>query len=153
MIMPMEEDEYELIPLSPLRKIEKRLDKVERGSSSQEMVKELIDVVRTNQQIVDDIVKINSDTVSKITELTISVNQMVFKIEEFINRIEVTGTEKEEEKKEGISVSAGTVTADARLDKLEKRINTLLLATAARNKLRTSAAMTRRPPIPGLSRP
>ena len=53
----MEEEEYELIPVSPFRRIEKRIDRLEKGGSSNDMVKELIEVVRTNQRIVDEVVK------------------------------------------------------------------------------------------------
>ncbi|MBI4174045.1 MAG: hypothetical protein HY517_00230, partial [Candidatus Aenigmarchaeota archaeon] len=59
--MPMEEEEYELVPVGPLRRIEKRVEKIEKGGTSNEMVKELVDVVRTNQKIIDEVVKINSE--------------------------------------------------------------------------------------------
>jgi hypothetical protein len=131
----MEEEEYELVPLSPLRRMEKRMDRLEKSGTSNDMVRELIDVVRTNQQIVDDMVKINSDIINKIGELTASVNQSMAKIDEFLNRVEVGGAEEpvaEEIKPAAVPVSND---ADKRMDKLEKRINSLLLSSVAKSKL------------------
>jgi len=127
------EDEYELVPLSPIRRMEKRLDKVERTGTSTEMVKELIDVVKTNQSIVDDIVKINSEMINKVTELTNAVDKMTNKVSEFMNGLEVvkpseTG-EAGEEKITGIVSDA-----DKRLDKMEKRLNSLILSMMAKRK-------------------
>jgi hypothetical protein len=139
----MEEEEYELIPLSPLRRMEKRLDRMERSGTSNDMVKELIDVVRTNQQIVDDMVKINSDIINKIADLTASVNQSIAKIDEFLNRVEVSGAESPVP--EAIAPVAVPISneVDKRVDKLEKRINSLLLSSVAKSKL--GSKLQRRP--------
>jgi uncharacterized coiled-coil DUF342 family protein len=124
----MVEDEYELIPISPIRKIEKRVEKIEKAGTSTEMIKELIDVVKTNQQIVDDIVKVNSEMINKVSELTSSVGRMTSKIDEFIGRLEVAEPGETEEK---------TTTVDnvsKRLDKIEKRLNALILSTISKTK-------------------
>src|SRR3989338_9676503 len=87
--MPLEEDEYEIVPVGPIRRIEKRVEKMERSGSGNEMVKELIDVVRTNQKIIDEVVKINSEMINKISELSSHVTQMTEKLTDFLERIEV----------------------------------------------------------------
>ena len=128
------EDEYELVPMNPIRKMEKRLDRMEKNSSGGEMVKELIDVVRTNQQIVDDIVKINSDMIGRVSGLAASVQQMTEKLNEFMSRLEVVGNTTE--------TSTETPKNDEmerRMEKLEKRINSIVLSSATR----------RRPMMPG----
>src|SRR3989344_2871878 len=128
------EDEYELVPMNPIRKMEKRLDRVEKNSSGGEMMKELIDVVRTNQQIVDDIVKINSDMIGRVSGLAASVQQMTEKLNEFMNRLEVVGSSAE------TSVEAPkNDEMERRMEKLEKRINSMVLSSATR----------RRPMMPG----
>ncbi len=142
MFMPVEEEEYELVPLSPLRRMDKRLERLEKAGTSQDMVRELIDVVRTNQQIVDDMVKINSDVLNKFSELSTSVNNMLAKIDEFMNRIELEGTAPPEEKKEEGEAVVSDV--DKRMDKLEKRINSLILSTMAKQKIMQRPASTRR---------
>lgn len=139
----MEEEEYELVPLSPIRRMEKRLERIEKTSTSDQMVRELIDVVKMNQQIVDDIVKINSELINKITDLSVSVNKSITKMDEFMSRIEVA------EEAEGSQESAAPTLnkADERLDKLEKRINTLLLTTVAKSKF-GQKMQAKRPALP-----
>ena len=41
--MPMEE-EYELIPMNPIRRIEKRMERIESAGTSTDVIKELIDI-------------------------------------------------------------------------------------------------------------
>jgi uncharacterized coiled-coil protein SlyX len=143
--MSVDEEEYELVPLSPLRKMEKRLERVEKGSTSQEMMKELIDVVKTNQQIVDDMVKINSEIINKIADLSASVSSMVAKMDEFMSRIEVEGGIEEGPAKSAAEVVTAAPAADARLDRLEKRINSLILATMAKNKTMLPRPASKKP--------
>jgi len=129
----MVDDEYELVPINPIRKMEKRLEKIEKTWTSTEMVKELISVVKTNQHIVDDIVKVNSEMISKVSELTNSVDKMTTKINEFMERLEAA----EPVGSEGIVEERSTAvdTVGKRLDKMEKRINALILSTMSKKKI------------------
>ena len=131
----MQDDEYELVPLSPVRKVEKRLEKLERTGTSADLIKELISVVRTNQEVIDDVVKINSDMITRISELSNSVNAVTNKINDFLSRIEVSGREEIREgnsEEEGLRISEMEKKTDARLAKMEKRVNALLLSTMAK---------------------
>ncbi len=106
------------------------------------MVKELIDVVRTNQKIVDEVVKINSEMINRVSELSAHVQQLTEKLNDFLGRVE-------------IGESAETAQAPAerespeveqRIQKLEKRINSLLLSTVKAKQLRPM--MQARRPVP-----
>ena len=134
--MPMEEDEYEIVPVGPMRRIERRVERIEKGGGN-EMVKELIDVVRTNQKIVDEVVKINSEMINRVTELSAHVQQMTEKVNDFMSRIDV------EEGSPSKEVQS-TPEADLRIEKLEKRINSLLLSTMKAKQVRPTQ-MVRRP--------
>ncbi len=123
----MEEEEYELIPVSPIRKMEKRMERLEKGGSSNEMIKELIEVVRTNQRIVDEVVKINSEMINRVSDLSTGVTKLTEKMTNFLDRVEITELKNEEE---GAAVSqAAPSDVDQRVQKLEKRINAMLLST------------------------
>lgn len=122
----MEEEEYEIVPLSPIRRLEKRVDRVERSAGNSEMVKDLIDVVRTNQQIVDEIVKINSEMINRVTELSSAVTELTSRINDFMDRLEVVEASENEPEK------------DERIEKLEKKLNTLLLQTMAKRRMRAA---------------
>ena len=134
--MPMEEDEYEIVPVGPMGRIERRVERIEKGGGN-EMVKELIDVVRTNQKIVDEVVKINSEMINRVTELSAHVQQMTEKVNDFMSRIDV------EEGSPSKEVQS-TPEADLRIEKLEKRINSLLLSTMKAKQVRPTQ-MVRRP--------
>ena len=136
----MEEEEYELVPINPIRRIERRVDKIEKGGTSNEMVKELIDVVRTNQKIVDEVVKINSEMINKVTELSSHVTQLTEKMNDFLERVEI-GEATPQQAEQTISESPEV---EQRIQKLEKRINSLLLSTMKAKQLRP-AAIQRKP--------
>ena len=58
---------------------------------------------------------------------------MMNKVDEFMGRIEVSTEEEGKEAQEGEKGAD----VDKRLDRMEKRINSLILSTVARSKLRT----------------
>ena len=120
------EEEYELIPMSPIRRLEKRMDKVERSGSATDIVKELIEFVRTNQHVVDDIVKINSELMTRVSDLSGSVKELTNKVNDFMGRLEASGSPGEE--------GGGDVESrmDDKLNKMEKKINSLVLGSLAR---------------------
>ena len=122
----MEEEEYELIPVSPFRRIEKRIDRLEKGGSSNDMVKELIEVVRTNQRIVDEVVKINSEMITRVSDLSSNVTKLTEKMANFLERVEITEFAPGQDK-EG-SAPAPSAEVEERIQKLEKRINAMLLS-------------------------
>lgn len=107
------------------------MERMEKSSAGGEMVKELIDVVRTNQQIVDDIVKINSDMIGRVSSLSTSVQQMTEKLNEFMGRLEVVGSAPPEAAAQSAEINDETA---RRLERLEKRINSLVLSSAAKRR-------------------
>jgi len=136
--MPVDE-EFELVPMSPIRRIEKRLDRMEDSGMSGDLLKELMNVVKTNQQVVDDVVRINSQMIGRVSDLSNSVNDLTNKLNDFMGRLEVQGAEKPEEHIEDRKMGE-------RLSKMEKRINTLLIAmTKAR---RPRPLVRQAPPSP-----
>ncbi len=136
----MGEEEFELVPLSPIRRLEKRLDRMEGSGMSADLLKELMEVVKTNQQVVDDVVRINSQMIGRVSDLSIAVSELTGRMNDFINRLEVGGEEpaKEEKKEEDTKMNE-------RLTKLEKRINMLLVAMT-RAKTRAPASIPPAPP-------
>ena len=138
----MHEEEYELIPLSPIRKLEKRLDKVEKGGTGGDMMKELVDVVKTNQAIVEDIVKVNSEMMSKVSELSNNVTQLTSRLNEFMNKIEVVSEEPEQKP---IDDEMGR-----KLEKMEKRLNAIALSNIAKMRMQNPA---QRRPMPSMPKP
>jgi ABC-type transporter Mla subunit MlaD len=87
--MPVKEqdEEYEIIPVSPLRKLEKRMEQLETTTptvDTKEIFREVVDVMRMNQQIVNELSKANdamrlelSKLVQKLEDLTNNLNELI----------------------------------------------------------------------------
>lgn len=57
-----EQDDFEVVPLTPLRRLEKRLDTLETTKTTQNLerfVDKILDMVELNQKIVDEVIKAN----------------------------------------------------------------------------------------------
>ena len=129
----MNDEEYELVPLSPIRRMEKRLERLEKSGTSNDIMKELIDIVKTNQQIVDDVVRINSEMIKRVGELSETVGKAIAKLDEFTSRIEMAEGENQQPEQ--------NTEMQAKLDRLEKRINAML--TTAQRRPMPARPMTR----------
>ncbi|MFH0949337.1 MAG: hypothetical protein V1802_02520 [Candidatus Aenigmatarchaeota archaeon] len=117
------EEEYELIPLNPIRKLEKRVEKVERNALNGEVVSELMNIVKTNQQVVDNMAKANNSLVTRVSELADTVDKLIVKVDNFLEKIEVEGETQPE-----------AAPSEDRVSKLEKRVNALLLSTMTKRR-------------------
>jgi len=93
-------DEYELVPMSPLRRMEKRIDLLEQSGSmgDKEFYREIVDIIRMNQQIVDELAKANDALRIEISKLPVRMEELVSNMKELISFIkasvieETTGT-------------------------------------------------------------
>lgn len=107
-----EPETYELVPVSPIRRLEKevqQLKKERKDSPANEMVAQVIDILKMNQKIVDDMLKMHGELISqlyktneKLSKLSDSVAELVVVLsgaaEEEVKTGEVSPvSEKEEE--------------------------------------------------------
>lgn len=132
----MEDEEYELVALSPVRRLEKRVDAVEKKSLSQETMKEVLEIIRSNQEIVEDIVKVNSEMISRVSDLARGVDVLMAKVNDFMSRIEIAAGEEQEKKTEE-TAKAPEIGKEAgeRISKLEKRLNALIMSNLTKQKM------------------
>ncbi len=93
------ENEFELIPVSPLRRLEKRLDELENKSGSnldsKEFYKELVDIIRLNQQLVDELAKANDALRIELSRLPSKIEDLVKKLDELVSFIKASGEQQE----------------------------------------------------------
>jgi len=87
-------EEYELIPMSPIRRLEKRIDKVESTTGSHELMKEIIDIVRMNQSMVDELAKSNDALRIELAKLPAKIDELVASMKEIISFIKSSGEEE-----------------------------------------------------------
>ena len=95
-----DEGEFELVPLSPIRRMEKRLEDIEKkagGFSGQEIYKELIDIVRLNQQLVDELAKSNDALRIELARLPSRLEDLVKKVDELVTFIRASANTSSQE--------------------------------------------------------
>jgi len=93
--MPEKEDEFELIPISPIRKLEKRIDELESSKfDEKDFYKELVDIIRLNQEIVQEMAKSNDALRIEISKLPGRIESLITKMEELISFVKASATEE-----------------------------------------------------------
>lgn len=87
-----EDEEFELIPISPLRRLEKRLEKIEstKGVDVKEFFSQLVEIVRMNQQLVDELAKANDALRIEIARLPAKLEELIGNMNELISFIKAS---------------------------------------------------------------
>lgn len=92
-----EDSEYEVVPLGPIRKLEERIEKLERGTettSFQGFIREILDLIQSNQKLVDEIVKANDSLRDELAKIPGKIDELLKAWREFIELLkEAGGTE------------------------------------------------------------
>ncbi len=92
----MVDEEYEIIPTSPIRRIEKRIDRIETTSSSSEsrrLIEQIIELIKSNQRVIDDIVKSNFELRSEMSKVPGKIDQLISSMSEFMELLKTSATE------------------------------------------------------------
>ena len=92
------EDEYEIIPTSPMRRLEKRVEKVETGSYSSQirrLIDQVVELIKSNQKIIDDSIKANNDLIAEVSRLPKKVDDLILEMREFMKLLKVSAEEEE----------------------------------------------------------
>lgn len=87
-------DDYEVVPLGPIRKLEKRLESLESTKNISGIEKfndKIIDMIELNQHIVDEVVKANMGLREDLTKLIGKLDNLQFSLKEFIGIIKSAG--------------------------------------------------------------
>jgi len=94
--MVTEDDDYEVVPTSPIRRLERRLAKVESSSSSSEvsrLIEQIIELVKSNQRVVDDVIKADAGLRNEISKLPGKVDELLAGMSEFLELLKMSATE------------------------------------------------------------
>jgi len=115
------QEEFELVPVTPLRRLEKRIEELERKASvnERELYREIIQIVRMNQEIVDALIKANDSLRIELSKLPLKLEELTKKIDELLEIIKAAGEEE----------SRVSLDTKPLLDKIEKltEINSKIL--------------------------
>jgi len=142
--MPEETEEVEIIPISPLRRLEKRIEELEASKmfDSRELYKELVAIIRMNQQIVDELAKANDALRIELSKLPSRLEDLTSRLEELINFIKASA-EEEVASKEGIGLPI-VQKLDQLIEMTKKMVET---NQAMQTSLEELEKRLRRPPI------
>jgi len=91
--MVREEGEYELIPMAPIRRLEKRLERLEESStdSPRGIISDIIDIVRMNQQLVDELAKSSDALRIELSKLPGKLDELIMNLKELVSFIKTAG--------------------------------------------------------------
>jgi len=93
-----EGEEYEIIPTSPVRRLEKRIEKVESGSYPSEirkLVDQVVELIKSNQKIIDDSIKANNELIAAISKIPHKVEDLILEMREFMKLLKISAEEEE----------------------------------------------------------
>lgn len=96
-------EDYEIIPVTPLRRLEKRLESLETTKSMNSMEKfidKVIDMVEMNQKIVDDMVRSNQSLREDLNVLIGKMDTLQSKIATFVDMVQSAAEGGEEDEEE-----------------------------------------------------
>ncbi|MFH1473299.1 MAG: hypothetical protein ABIE55_00230 [Candidatus Aenigmatarchaeota archaeon] len=91
------ENDYEIIPVTPLKKMEKRLDKLEGAGTVpqlQSLINQIIELIRSNQKIVNDVIQANVELKNEMAKLPSKIDEMTTELKNFISLVEAAGKEE-----------------------------------------------------------
>jgi methyl-accepting chemotaxis protein len=139
------DDDYEIIPTSPLRRLEKRITQVERTSTtseSQRLIEQIIELIKSNQRIIDDVVKADAELRDEMSRVPGKIDELLSSMHEFMEILKTSATEETvsdiskdvmqplvnkmtemvEQNKKSVEVGQATLTSLGIIDKRLKRI-------------------------------
>lgn len=150
-----EEEEFELVPMTPLRRLEKRLERMEstKGIDVRSFFSQLVEIVKMNQQLVDELAKANDALRIEIARLPAKMDELIDNMNEIISFIKASAG--------GEMAEAAAADLDPLLKKMDSLIEvnkkivdsneTMMAAMEKFTKIRkrqTLPPMRRGPPLP-----
>jgi DNA repair exonuclease SbcCD ATPase subunit len=109
-----------VIPTSPIRRLEKRLEKMEDVSSTsqvQKLMEQVIELVKSNQRIIDDVIKANAELRDELSKIPVKVDKMLDTMQEFMELL------REASEEEGRASTLGPEAMKPLVDKLTEMVN------------------------------
>jgi DNA repair ATPase RecN len=103
----MSGEDYEVIPTSPIRRLEKRLEKMEDTTSSsqvQKLMEQVIELVKSNQRIIDDVVKANAELREELSKIPGKVDKLMDTMSDFMDLLRIASEEEERAGASGVGV-------------------------------------------------
>jgi len=96
--MPEEDVAYEIIPVTPIKKLEERIKKLESTETPmpqlQNLINQIIELIRNNQKIVNDVIQANADLKNELSKIPSKIDELLTSINNFLSLVEAAGREE-----------------------------------------------------------
>ena len=95
--MPEEDVAYEIIPVTPIKKLQERIDKLESSGTTpqlQNLINQIIELIRNNQKIVNDVIQANTELRNELSKLPSKVDELLSTFNNFLSLVEAAGREE-----------------------------------------------------------
>ncbi len=95
------EDEFEMVRVLPIRRLEDRIKQLESLSPYaglphlQGLITQIIELIKGNQKIVDEVIKANSELRNELSRMPPKIDELIFQMKSFINMVKMAGEESE----------------------------------------------------------
>ena len=91
-----DEEDFEVVPLSPVRRLEKRIEKLESSPDfdMKDFFHELIAIIRMNQEIVDQLAKANDSLRIELAKLPAKIDELNKNLTELLTYIKAAAMEE-----------------------------------------------------------
>jgi len=95
--MPEDDVAYEIIPVTPIKKLQERIEKIESTRTTpdlQNLINQIIELIRNNQKIVNDVIQANADLKNELSKLPPKIDELLSTINNFLSLVEAAGKEE-----------------------------------------------------------
>ncbi len=94
--MEKQHEEFELIPMSPIRRLERRLEHIESttGTDARGILAEMIDIIKMNQMLVDELAKANDALRIEVSRLPSKLEDLISHLTELLTYIKASAIEE-----------------------------------------------------------
>jgi archaellum component FlaC len=84
-------DDYEVVPIGPIRRLEKRMDNIQEqaakggaGQANEELIRDIMDIMKSNQKIVNDMTESTHELKNSVEDLTHKMDEVVDNMNSFM---------------------------------------------------------------------
>jgi len=155
--MPEKQEEVEIVPVTPLRKLEKRIEDLEATRfNEKEFYRELVDIIRLNQQLVNQLATANDALRIEISKLPSKLEDLISRLDELLSFIKETAEEEvPSAKKEHVQPLADKVNQLIETNKKLIANNEAILSVleSIEKKFKKPMLPVRRAPLPPVGKP
>ena len=90
-------DDYEVIPITPIRSLERRLSEMEKAGSIpqlQTLIIQIVELIKSNQKIVNEVISANADLRNEMSKLPGKLDELTTTMKHFLSLVEAAGRDE-----------------------------------------------------------